>query len=202
MFSKDLIKKSIWYCIIGIILLAFGWSAGCNHVRKTLSPRQEVRVDTVWRTKPTPLSTIVIGSVPHAYFFTETVYDETGYQTSVTKDSVVMDVPIVRRTYPDSLYYAIVSGPAVGDYLPSLDSIAIYSKTITTIVKGNPAPTSRWSFGPVAKTGYNGRFYALTGISAQYTKNRISVRATAGYDPLFGGFGGDLSASIDLFRIK
>lgn len=64
-------------------------------------------------------------------------------ETVVTKtDSVKVPVNFERRTYGDDRYRAVVSGAAIGDMHPSLESIDIYSKTETKIVQ-HKAPTFR-----------------------------------------------------------
>lgn len=60
----------------------------------------------------------------------------------VKTDSVQVPVNFERRTYGDDRYRAVVSGTAIGDIHPSLESIDIYSKTETKIVEYN-APTFR-----------------------------------------------------------
>lgn len=53
----------------------------------------------------------------------------------VKADSVKVPVNFERRTYGDDRYRAVVSGVAIGDIHPSLESIDIYSKTETKIVQ-------------------------------------------------------------------
>ena len=64
-------------------------------------------------------------------------------ETVITKtDSVKVPVNFERRTYGDDRYRAVVSGAAIGDMHPSLESIDIYQKTeIRTI--SYKAPTFR-----------------------------------------------------------
>ena len=61
-------------------------------------------------------------------------------QIVVKTDSVQIPVNFERRTYGDDRYRAVVSGVAIGDIHPSLESIDIYSKTETKIVQYK-APT-------------------------------------------------------------
>jgi hypothetical protein len=60
----------------------------------------------------------------------------------IKTDSVQVPVNFERRTYGDDRYRAVVSGAAIGDMHPSLESIDIYSKTETKIVQ-HKAPTFR-----------------------------------------------------------
>ena len=48
----------------------------------------------------------------------------------VKTDSVEVPVNFERRTYGDDRYRAVVSGAAIGDMHPSLESIDIYQKTV------------------------------------------------------------------------
>lgn len=64
-------------------------------------------------------------------------------ETVVTKtDSVKVPANFERRTYGDDRYRAVVSGAAIGDIHPSLESIDIFSKTETKVIQHN-APTFR-----------------------------------------------------------
>lgn len=53
----------------------------------------------------------------------------------IKTDSTQNPVNFERRTYGDDRYRAVVSGAAIGDMHPSLESIDIYSKTETKIVQ-------------------------------------------------------------------
>lgn len=63
-------------------------------------------------------------------------------QIIIKTDSVKIPVNVERRIYGDDRYRAVVSGAAIGDIHPSLESIDIYSKTETKIIEYN-APTFR-----------------------------------------------------------
>lgn len=64
-------------------------------------------------------------------------------ETVVTKtDSVKVPVNFERRTYGDDRYRAVVSGAAIGDIHPSLESIDIFTNTETKVIQYN-APTFR-----------------------------------------------------------
>lgn len=77
-------------------------------------------------------------------------------------DSVSVALEIETRTYEDSLYRAQVSGPAIGNYRPTLDWIEVYGRTHTitrTETKRN-------------------RFAVTAGVGAAYTP--------AGFQPTVG----------------
>ena len=50
-------------------------------------------------------------------------------------DSVQLQVPIERREYRDSSYYAVVSGAVVGDIRPSLEKLDIYATREVVVPK-------------------------------------------------------------------
>lgn len=67
------------------------------------------------------------------------------------QDSVPITVPIERKVYQeDSSYYAVVTGPAVGGYHPSLDTLEVYRETVTIEKVRNVTSYKafRWSLGP------------------------------------------------------
>lgn len=71
------------------------------------------------------------------------------FANNATSDSLT--IPIERRVYQeDSTYYAVVTGPAMGDQHPSLDTLLVY-RTTTTITQTNEVTSYkafRWSVGP------------------------------------------------------
>ena len=71
------------------------------------------------------------------------------FANNATSDSLT--IPIERRVYQeDSTYYAVVTGPALGDQHPSLDTLLVY-RTTTTITQTNEVTAYkafRWSLGP------------------------------------------------------
>ena len=73
------------------------------------------------------------------------------HDTTVVRDSVLVDVPIERRIYQeDSLYRAVVSG-----YRPSLDSLMVY-RTTTEITKFVAVhQRKRWGIGVHAGYGFS-----------------------------------------------
>lgn len=58
-------------------------------------------------------------------------------------DSIPVELPVTQKVYRDSLYEAWISG-----YEPQLDSINVFSRTITnTINKSVPTKAKRWGLG-------------------------------------------------------
>lgn len=130
------------FAIIGLILcLAIVFIAG----RKSANipdVKTEIVHDTIRIDRPV---LVTKDSVRTEYVYIklepDTVFVDR--ETVVTKtDSVKVPVNFERRTYGDDRYRAVVSGAAIGDMHPSLESIDIYSKTETKIVQYK-APTFR-----------------------------------------------------------
>lgn len=116
-----------------LIALAVGLFAGLMLGRQPQYVTTTTTYDTVVYYKPLPTATttqVRTISVPRLLFApADTVHTTT---TIVVKgDSVRVDVPIERREYRDSTYYAIVSGAVVGDIHPTLEHIETYAKNTT-----------------------------------------------------------------------
>lgn len=98
------------------------------------------RVDTVVVYQPQLASTkhkaIVDFSLPRILFAERVdTLNRAIIVADSTSDKATVRVPIVTREYQDSTYRAVVSGPAIGDYGPTLDSVYIYNKYTTSIVE-------------------------------------------------------------------
>lgn len=149
--------------IAAIFLL--GWWARGNHFPD--AGKMIVRVDTVYYERPQHVSSTVrpiTVNVPRVIFAPEVVAEDattdscseipdTSGNVSETPtssaDSVSIELAIETRVYEDSLYRAQVSGPAVGNYRPTLDWIEVYSRT-TTITR---TETKRHRFAVTAGVG-------------------------------------------------
>lgn len=128
--------------VIGLILcLAIVFIAG----RKSLNipdVKTEIIHDTISIEKPV---LITKDSVRVKYVYIKLKPDTVFVDRErivIKTDSVQIPVNFERSTYGDDRYRAVVSGAAIGDMHPSLESIDIYSKTETKIVQYN-APTFR-----------------------------------------------------------
>ena len=83
-----------------------------------------------------------------------------------------LNIPIERRVYQeDSTYYAVVTGPAMGDQHPSLDTLLVY-RTTTTITQKNEVTSYkafRWSVGPFVsqEVGLN-HYAAKVGVAGDF----------------------------------
>lgn len=128
--------------VIGLILcLAIVFIAGRKSV-DIPDVRTEIIHDTISIDRPVPITKDSI-RVEYVYvkLKPDTVFVDREHIVIKT-DSVQIPVNFERRTYGDDRYRAVVSGAAIGDIHPSLESIDIYSKTETKIVQYN-APTFR-----------------------------------------------------------
>lgn len=89
------------------------------------------------------------------------------YIDRLVRDTVMVEVPIERRIYSDSTYYAVVSG-----YNPNLDSIMIRNKfmTITENKIERIKVNKKWGLGVQAGGGIStdGKIYPYIGIGVSY----------------------------------
>lgn len=136
----DRIKST--FAIIGLILcLAIVFIAGRKSVNIP-DVKTEIVHDTIRIDKPV---LVTKDSIRVEYVYVklkpDTVFVDREHVVIKT-DSVQVPVNFERRTYGDDRYRAVVSGAAIGDMHPSLESIDIYSKTETKIVQYK-APTFR-----------------------------------------------------------
>lgn len=130
------------FAIIGLILcLAIVFIAGRKSVNIP-DAKTEIVHDTTIIDRPV---LVTKDSIRVKYVYVklkpDTVFVDREHVITKT-DSVQVPVNFERRTYGDDRYRAVVSGAAIGDMHPSLESIDIYSKTETKIIKYK-APTFR-----------------------------------------------------------
>lgn len=130
------------FAIIGVILcLATSFWLGRNSVNIP-DVKTEIIHDTISIDNPVFITKDSI-RVEYVYIKLkpDTVFVDREHIV-VKTDSVKVPVNFERRTYGDDRYRAVVSGAAIGDMHPSLESIDIYSKTETKIIQYK-APTFR-----------------------------------------------------------
>ena len=164
--------------LLGIILFcaAAGFMLGSAYVRARMPDITE-RTDTLilWDTvkveKPVPRDSIVYKYIAEIL----PVHD-----TTVVRDSVLVDVPIERKTYAeDSTYYAVVSG-----FRPSLDTLFVYQKTVTiekvrTVTSYKPFS---WTISPFVSQEVGLSHYdAKVGVQAEFGRNRWRFVPEVGY---------------------
>ena len=82
-----------------------------------------------------------------------------------SKDSAIVELPIIQRHYADSTYEAWVSGPID----PRLDSVRVFAPT-TIITKREWKPPKRWHIGVTAGYGYGAKgFQPYIGVGITYS---------------------------------
>ena len=141
--------KQLSYLLI-IILPAVSFWLGRQSVRPVVETVETVRTDTIYQDRPVPVAVTsrpITVNVPRLVFMrtdtdsaTAAGIDSVETGIPVTVDSVAAEIQIETRTYRDSLLTAQVSGPAIGEYRPTLDWYEVHSRTRTvtnTVTKRN-----------------------------------------------------------------
>ncbi len=141
--------KQLSYLFI-IILPAVSFWLGRQSVRPVVETVETVRTDTIYQDRPVPVAVTsrpITVNVPRLVFMrtdtdsaTAAGIDSVETGIPVTVDSVAAEIQIETRTYRDSLLTAQVSGPAIGEYRPTLDWYEVHSRTRTvtnTVTKRN-----------------------------------------------------------------
>lgn len=109
------------------------------------------------------------------------------HDTTLIHDSVLVDVPIERKVYQeDSTYYAVVSGPAIEEYHPSLDTLKVFRKTITIEKTRNVTISQpyKWTLGPFIsqEVGLGDYYVAKAGVVGDFQiKGRFRFQPEVGY---------------------
>ena len=166
-----------------LISLAFGigigFYANCRYNGHASKTNTDVQVDSV---KTQVDTNTVVSPEPSDVQEKDTVYIRVpvpakpgthSVEYVPVHDTTYIDVPIpvVQKTYEDSTYRAVVSGPAIADCGPRLDSLSIYNKTVTVYqTKTVYSEPSRWSIG--VQAGYGASKEGLSpyiGIGIQYS---------------------------------
>lgn len=125
-------------------------------------PQQNIttttKVDTVIYYKPLPTTAAVTEvrtlTLPRLLFAPADTVRET--TIIALKDSVQVQVPIERRVYRDSAYYAVISGAVVGDIHPELVSIETYSRREVQVVEVKQPKVRAYVTGALGKESVGG----------------------------------------------
>ena len=142
-------EKKIVPIVIGLLIFALGWRFG-TVLEHAKFPDITERTDTITVRDslpyyyPVPRDSAVIRYVDVPV--TVTVND-----TNVITLTTNVNVPIERKVYEeDSTYYAVVTGPTIGDLHPSLDTLKVYRETVTieTTKKVTEYKPYKWSVSP------------------------------------------------------
>ena len=176
-------EKKIVPIVIGLLLFALGWRFGAvlEHTRfPDITERTDTLVvrDSLPFYYPVPRDSAVIRYVEVPV--TVTVND-----TNVITLTANVNVPIERKVYEeDSTYYAVVTGPAVGDLHPSLDTLKVYRETVTieTTKKVTEYKPYKWSVSPFVSQEVGLSHYdAKVGVQAEFGRNRWRFIPEIGY---------------------
>lgn len=176
-------EKKIVPIVIGLLLFALGWRFGTvlEHARfPDITERTDTLVvrDSLPYYYPVPRDSAVIRYVEVPV--TVTVND-----TNVITLTANVNVPVERKVYEeDSTYYAVVTGPAVGDLHPSLDTLKVYRETVTieTTKKVTEYKPYKWSVSPFVSQEVGLSHYdAKVGVQAEFGRNRWRFIPEIGY---------------------
>lgn len=176
-------EKKIVPIVIGLLLFALGWRFG-TVLEHAKFPDITERTDTITVRDslpfyyPVPRDSAVIRYVEVPV--TVTVND-----TNVITLTANVNVPIERKVYEeDSTYYAVVTGPAVGDLHPSLDTLKVYRETVTieTTKKVTEYKPYKWTVSPFVSQEVGLPHYdAKVGVQAEFGRNRWRFIPEIGY---------------------
>lgn len=125
-----------------------------------------VHYDTITAYKPVPFNVYVVDTM----WVPVTVHEH---------DTVWAQLPRTAKVYQDSTYRAVVSGPTIGQYGPSLDTISVYQRTkVITVTNNVRVPPPRWSWGVQAGVGLNtgGTVTPYLGVGIQYRLGDFEIR--------------------------
>lgn len=141
--------------------------------RKVITTHTTVDTVVYYRPLPTQSTTTEVRtiSLPRLLFApADTVHTTT---VIVKGESVELQVPIERREYRDSTYYAVVSGAVVGDIHPTLESIQTYSRNTVQTIELQPPKVRPYISGALGKqsigAGGGVILFDKHGIGAEYT---------------------------------
>lgn len=176
-------EKKIVPIVIGLLLFALGWRFGTvlEHAKfPDITERTDTLVvrDSLPFYYPVPRDSAVIRYVEVPV--TVTVND-----TNVITLTANVNVPVERKVYEeDSTYYAVVTGPAVGDLHPSLDTLKVYRETVTieTTKKVTEYKPYKWTVSPFVSQEVGLSHYdAKVGVQAEFGRNRWRFIPEIGY---------------------
>ena len=130
-------RVNIWY----FVALAIGFVVGYFSQPRPMVESTITTIDSTRYEFPhkfevtnTEIRTLTIPKLVFAPRDTSTIV-VTEY---IKGDSVDVELPFERREYSDSTYRAVVSGVVVDNIHPTLESLDIYSRTITNTVVNKP----------------------------------------------------------------
>lgn len=185
-------EKKIVPIVIGLLLFALGWRLGTvlEHAKfPDITERTDTLVvrDSLPFYYPVPKDSAVIRyvDVPVTVTVSDTNVSKSNVNDENTNVNANVNVPIERKVYEeDSTYYAVVTGPAVGDLHPSLDTLKVYRETVTieTTKKVTEYKPYKWSVSPFVSQEVGLSHYdAKVGVQAEFGRNRWRFIPEIGY---------------------
>lgn len=146
----DRFIKTLFIVLFGLLFISFGFNV--YYVVKDKDVEIKEKITTVTKIDTISDTVLVVKKEKVIKVIRDTLVNVEFIRDTVDTAKVVADIPIVQKEYSDdSTYTAWVSG-----YRPSLDSISIYRKNISTnketVIKKKDI--HRFGIGPVVYGGY------------------------------------------------
>ena len=147
----DKFIKTLFIVLFALLFISFGFNV--YYVVKDKDVEIKEKITTVTKIDTIMDTVLVVKKENVIKVIRDTLVNVEFIRDTVDTAKVVVDIPIVQKEYSDdSTYTAWVSG-----YRPSLDSISIYRKNISTnketVIKKKDI--HRFGIGPVVYGGYN-----------------------------------------------
>ena len=147
----DKFIKTLFIVLFALLFISFGFNV--YYVVKGKDVEIKEKITTVTKIDTIMDTVLVVKKEKVIKVIRDTLVNVEFIRDTVDTAKVVADIPIVQKEYSDdSTYTAWVSG-----YRPSLDSINIYRKNISTnketVIKKKDI--HRFGIGPVVYGGYN-----------------------------------------------
>ena len=147
----DKFIKTLFIVLFALLFISFGFNV--YYVVKDKDVEIKEKITTVTKIDTIMDTVLVVKKENLVKVIRDTLVNVEFIRDTVDTAKVVADIPIVQKEYSDdSTYTAWVSG-----YRPSLDSINIYRKNISTnketVIKKKDI--HRFGIGPVVYGGYN-----------------------------------------------
>ena len=147
----DKFIKTLFIVLFSLLFISFGFNV--YYVVKDKDVEIKEKITTVTKIDTIMDTVLVVKKEKVIKVIRDTLVNVEFIRVTVDTAKVVADIPIVQKEYSDdSTYTAWVSG-----YRPSLDSINIYRKNISTnketVIKKKDI--HRFGIGPVVYGGYN-----------------------------------------------
>ena len=146
--------SSFFHKVFWLVLVFFGgFVAGGWLFPQRKAITTHTTVDTVIYYRPLPTKSTIAEvrtiSMPRLLFApADTVHTTT---VIVKGENVELQVPIERREFRDSTYYAVVSGAVVGDIRPELVSFETYSRNTVQTIEVHPPKVRPYVSGAFGK---------------------------------------------------